>query len=246
MAKKKIDYSKVEQHLAEALIRMQVDQLTHGKPTASQRSKDYYGLDDTTPRPVREDPVERLIEEGLVEKPGVEQVEIEDFSSTPDKIQQSTQRRSAPPQLPIPLPKAPSKEMVEEPISDLLLLRRHIFWMKQQGIQDRYEQLGTSMPEIFALRRKSRLSDEDKLRIQALLKKARAIRESIMEQKGTVSDEMLIESEQKKHKTKRLNVREKWLQLCSSSLNRGLSLRRSLIVEIMLIAYALSSSVWPT
>lgn len=216
MAKNKIDYSKVEQQLKEALIRMQVDQITQGKPTASQRAKDFYGLDDTTPRPVREDPVERLIEEGLTDEttqePKSEEL-IEEMTVTEDKIEKAPARRSPAPVLSSPIPKAESKELLEIPATDLLVLRRHIFWMKQQGMKDRYEQIGTSLKEIFGFRKKPRLSDEDKLRIQALLKKAKAICEKIMEQKGKVSDEKLIESEQKRHKTKRLNVREKWLQL---------------------------------
>lgn len=207
---KKIDYTKVEQQLQEALIRMQVDQLIQGKPITSKNAQDYYGLGDETPRPVQEDAVMKLIAEGLTDE---EQDPEEEISPDQDQMKQAPKRNTPPQTLATPLPKAIPKETYDEPISDLMLLRRHIFWMKQQAMNDRYELLGTTQEEVFALRRKERLSPEDKLRIRALLQKAKAVREEIIEDLGAVSDDTLIQKEKKRHLTKRFNVREKWIPL---------------------------------
>ena len=59
----KIDYSKAEREMHEALQRMRVKDLAEGKSVTSQRASEYYGLDEQTPRPTPEEPVAKLLRE---------------------------------------------------------------------------------------------------------------------------------------------------------------------------------------
>lgn len=210
---KKVDYSKVEKEVGEALIKMQIEQLQQGKPLESSRAIEYYGLGEHA-RPVQEDPVEKLLAEEAAKESGTieEDLDEDEISSAHDTLLQVPPRK-VPTQRVQTAQKIDSKEQFEAPPEELFLLRRHIFWMKQQGIQDRYTRLGTTQAEVFALKKKGRLTDEDKLRIKTLLKKALQVKEELTKGLGLTSDEALIEREKKRHKTKRFNVREKWLPL---------------------------------
>lgn len=213
---KKINYSKVEKEVEEALIRMQIEQLQKGIPTQSSRAIEYYGLDEP-PRPIQEDPVETLLSEEASKGSSevIQDEEIAEINPEHDTLLAAKERKVIPrkPQNLTEGPKIESKEQYELPPDDLLILRRHIFWMKQHGIEDRYERLGTTLAEISMFRKKQRLADEDKVRIQTLAKKAHQLKEEITKTLGLASDEALIEKEKKRHKTKRFNVREKWLPL---------------------------------
>jgi hypothetical protein len=59
----KIDYSKAEREMHEALQRMRVKDLAEGKSVTSQRASEYYGLEEQTPRPTPEEPVAKLLRE---------------------------------------------------------------------------------------------------------------------------------------------------------------------------------------
>jgi len=59
----KIDYSKAEKEISEALRKMRAKQLVEGKPITSKRAADYYGLVEEEPRPAPQDPVEQLLSE---------------------------------------------------------------------------------------------------------------------------------------------------------------------------------------
>lgn len=57
----KIDYSKVEREMKEALHRLQAKHLAQGKSITSKRASDFFGLDEPRARPVPEDPVVALL-----------------------------------------------------------------------------------------------------------------------------------------------------------------------------------------
>ena len=59
----KIDYSKAEREMHEALQRMRVKNLAEGKSVTSQRASEFYGLGEETPRPTPEEPVSKLLRE---------------------------------------------------------------------------------------------------------------------------------------------------------------------------------------
>ncbi len=219
--RQKIDYSKAEKQFDEALTKMQIEQLSQGKPLTSSRAEEYFGLNEQE-RPLSEDPVEKLIEEEFSDKQttpesvesGANDREVEtQIEAQIDTLEKASPRRSPPQKAILPDKPVITKEMVEKPPSELLVLRRHIFWMKQQGIKDRYEQLGTSLQEVLSLRKKERMTDEEKLRVQSLKRKAEELRQKIIEKQGKSNNETLVEQEIKRHRTKRHNVREKWLPL---------------------------------
>lgn len=57
----KIDYSKAEREINDALQRMRVKSLAEGKPVTSQRAAEYYGVDEKEPRPTPQEPVSKLV-----------------------------------------------------------------------------------------------------------------------------------------------------------------------------------------
>ena len=116
------------------------------------------------------------------------------------------------PQLQVDLSQTSDK--TAEKVSPLYVLRQHIFWMKRQHIDKRYELIGTTREEVGALRKKERLQAQDMARIQELIQKAVHVR-TVWEKKrlGAASTEELIEIQKKRAKQRRFNVRDKWLPL---------------------------------
>lgn len=229
----KINYSKVEQELRQALIQMQMKQLAEGKPIISSRAQEFYGI-TTTPRPVHEDIIEQLLEEEAKKQisqqnetqtpftqqeniPSLEEPLNQSIHATPtqDSITQAPGRRTSPPKRPeLAIDLSHTSETMETKLSPLYILRQHILWMKRQHIDKRYELLGTTQEEVFSLRKKDRLSNEDLLRIKTLIAKAEHVR--VIWEKNilkSVSTEELITTQKKKHRTKRFNVRDKWIPL---------------------------------
>lgn len=242
----KIDFSKGEESINDAIQKMRMKQLREGKAITSQRAVDYFGLDNS-PRPLPEDSVERLLEEEAVapleeetaenqleniqgedqeiSQPvdSEEQDEYEEFGEAYETVPayerlvkfkprkhegaQIQKQQSIAPAL-----ESPTQERNEE-ISPLLTLRKHILWLKLQGIDDRYERLGTTKKEIFLLRRKKELSHDDIRRISQLISKAKEIKSALQKEKGHDSDDKLIEKQQKYYKNKYLSVRDRWLKL---------------------------------
>lgn len=262
----KINYSKVEQMLQEALQKLQYKQLSEGKPIISSRAQEYYGITNE-PRPVPEEVIEKLLdEEAAIEKERLEEAlenerqqtepqtstegppeqplkdsesaaaasfepptlplssenefqeskELPILQATPKEESFSTSRKrvSAPPKRPmLPLDFSQTSEKFAEKASPLYLLRQHIFWMKLQHLENRYELLKTSKEEVFEWRTKRRLTEEDLVRIKTLLQKAQEFKAFWLKKKGMTSSDALIEQQQKKHRTKRFNIREKWLPI---------------------------------
>lgn len=259
----KINYSKIEQMLQEAMQKLQYKQLAEGKPIISLRAQEYYGITDE-PRPVSEDVIEKLLdEEAAIEKerleeerqqekeeqeqpiaPSAQSEQAAESGATPsfeppaltlfseqkaeesaelpimqappkeESLSTSKKRIHAPPKRPtLPFDFSQTSEKFAEKASPLYLLRQHIFWMKLQHLENRYELLKTSKEEVFGWRQKRRLSEEDLVRIKTLLQKAQEFKAFWLKKRGMTTSEALIEQQQKKHRTKRFNVREKWLPI---------------------------------
>ena len=231
----KIDYTKIEQQIQKIQQAMQKKQLEEGKPIISARAQEYYGV-NKEPRPIPEEAIEKLLNEEKDTSENTEMLtriesasdmpeiappsdknETESISKTPtnDTLYQypKSQRSSAPrPELDINLNL--TSEKVSDKISPLYVLRQHIFWMKRQHIDKRYELIGSSRDEVFGLRKKERLQEADLIRVQELIKKAVHVR-AVWEKKklGAASIDELIEIQKKRAKNKRFNVRDKWIPL---------------------------------
>lgn len=231
----KIDYSKAEQELAKALEKVKARQLAEGKTTTSQRAAEFFGLAETEPRPAPKDPVERLLEEEAAKRESKKRSEksqkaqeeeakehvssvsdeeepIVEGTPSDDLLQRSPFSSSRPAKI-LPPPAFPNIEKLTERVSPLTILRKHLLWLKQQHIDDRYEQLGTTREEIAAFKKVRRLTPVQLRRIQELNNKAYKLRERLLKKKGLHTDISLVEQEQKRHKHKRLKVRDTWLPL---------------------------------
>ena len=77
----KIDYSKAEREMHEALQRMRVKSLAEGKSVTSQRASEYYGLEEQDPRPTPEEPVAKLLREEAAKQEVLEKLEQQQLSS---------------------------------------------------------------------------------------------------------------------------------------------------------------------
>ena len=64
----KIDYSKAEREMHDALQRMRVKELSEGKSVTSQRASDFFGLAQDTPRPTPEEAVTKFVREDAARK----------------------------------------------------------------------------------------------------------------------------------------------------------------------------------
>jgi hypothetical protein len=101
----KINYSKAERELHEALQRMRVQNLAEGKSVTSKRAEEFYGLGDESPRPVPEESVSKLLRE-----------EAATEEATEKKRQETLARRQAAEAAGEPLPpeEPPLEEEIEE------------------------------------------------------------------------------------------------------------------------------------
>ena len=59
----KIDYSKAEREIHDALQRMRVKELAEGRSVTSRRAADFFGLSQDTPRPASDEAVSKLVRE---------------------------------------------------------------------------------------------------------------------------------------------------------------------------------------
>ncbi len=82
----KIDYSKAEDGMNEAVQRMRIQKLQEGKPVTSDRAAEFYGLDNA-PRLAPEDPIERLLAEEAMESEIQAQKEKENRSKNQEPIE---------------------------------------------------------------------------------------------------------------------------------------------------------------
>ena len=87
----KIDYSKAEREIHDAIQRMRVKELAEGKSVTSQRAADFFGLSQETPRPASEEVVTKLVREEAA------RVETEDQQKKEEETRARAQPEGAPP-----------------------------------------------------------------------------------------------------------------------------------------------------
>jgi hypothetical protein len=113
----KIDYSKAEREMHDALQRMRVKALAEGKSITSQRAADYYGLAQETPRPTPEEPVAKLVREEAATFESSQKRKKEEESSrklAEEKAKAAPEGMTPAPQQPPPR-KQPVKQSAEPP-----------------------------------------------------------------------------------------------------------------------------------
>lgn len=114
----KIDYSKAEREMHDALQRMRVKELAEGKSVTSQRAADYYGLAQNTPRPTPEEPVAKLVREEAARLESTQkrkkEEEIEAKKLAEERAKAPQVGTSPVPQQPLPM-KQPPKLSAEPP-----------------------------------------------------------------------------------------------------------------------------------
>lgn len=102
----KIDYSKAEREMHQAIQRMRVKNLAEGKSVTSKRAAEYYGLQEPEPRPTPEEPVARLVRE---------EAALEEISAQETK-------QPLPPEVPSPGEGGlPEQQRPEEPSGEFFL-----------------------------------------------------------------------------------------------------------------------------
>ena len=162
-------------------------------------------------KPLEEKPPEPVEEEGEEEE---EEFIILTKIPTEDTLKKARkQSPRTPKRPPVQQKEVPSAESFTEPVSALLILRKHLLWFKRLHMDDRYEKLGTTKDEIGALRKADRLSEKQVLRVQELNKRAEELKKEILKKTGKESLEELVEKEKIRHKRKRFKTRETWIQL---------------------------------
>jgi len=225
---KKIDYSKAEKEISEAIQKTNIKHLSEGKSITSRRAAEFYGIEEPVEHPAPTDPVEEMLEEAASEEeayklspqeteegeePIPEEEHFPSIEETPthDTLEQhkpvrSTRARPPPPTLPY-------SETFVEATSPLTVLENHLLWFKQQHVKKRYAQLGTTKEEIVSFQKSHRLSPEQKARIQELNTKAKELKETLLKEQGCTSDETLIKEQQQQHKRKRFHIKKSWTPL---------------------------------
>ena len=244
----KIDYSKAEREMHDALQRMRVQQLAEGKSVTSQRAADFFGLSQKTPRPTPEEPVERMVREEAARHEGEEKQRKEEEASqklaeklgekaptpntppsdepleegseavrrTPmyDDLKKAKAQSARPPRSVTPLPTdVPPSDTFRERVPPLYLLRQHILWLKRHHKENRYELLGTTRAEIMEFRAARRLTEAQLSRIKEINLRADEIKAGILAEEGMKTDEGEVETQKKKSKTKRFNIKDTWFPL---------------------------------
>jgi hypothetical protein len=108
----KIDYSKAEREMHDAMQRMRVKQLAEGKSVTSQRAADYYGLSQETPRPTPEEPVAKLVREEAAKLESAHKRKKEEEAVRQLAEEKAPQETATPPSQ--PHPKKGADELAEE------------------------------------------------------------------------------------------------------------------------------------
>lgn len=116
----KIDYSKAEREMHDAMQRMRVKDLAEGKTVTSQRAADYYGLSQEAPRPTPEEPVAKLVREEAAQLESTQKLKKEEEAvkklaeekAPRVEVAPTPQPQTQPP--PRPQPKKESGELPEE------------------------------------------------------------------------------------------------------------------------------------
>jgi hypothetical protein len=252
----KIDYSKAEREIHDAMQRMRVKELAEGKSVTSQRAADYYGLAQETPRPTPEEPVAKLVREEAAKREAAEkrkkdeeaarklaeeraarggvattpqqpppvkqppetpeEAEFEVVRQTPkyDVMKKARRQSLRPPRFVAPPPPdVPPSDAFREQASPLYVLRQHILWLKRRHKENRYELLGTTRAEVMAFRTAHRLTDAQITRIKEISARAEEVKAEILATEGIKTEEEGVETQKKKSKEKRFNVKDTWLLL---------------------------------
>jgi hypothetical protein len=219
----KVDYSKAEREFEKTLEKLQAKELAEGKTPTSRRAADYFGLAESTARPVPKDPVESLLENEAAKSSQDEtttqeqQLQESEEDLVVERIPETDMlqpiKSKARPVKSTPPPSFPEVEKMLEHPSSLIVLKKHLLWLHRQKINDRYEQLGTTREEIAQFSKARRLTPSQLQRIHELNEKAKKLLERVLKKRGIQTDTALIEHEQQRHKRKRHQTRETWLQL---------------------------------
>lgn len=235
----KIDFTKVEERLNNAMQTMFVKKLMAGKATLSSRAVEFYRLDDG-PRPKTEDTVIQGLEEleeetrereeqarleglkALQQIPGqvgAQQVYTEKApkKETPQREDASDdddeEKKLKPKIVAFAYEKITTTDLEERPPKPAFVLKKHIAWFKKKKIKDFYKILGTSEEETKELCKKKTLTDLEEKRVDDILRRAKPLKVALLKKLGVAEDEALIEKERKKHRTRRFNIRDSWLPL---------------------------------
>lgn len=207
----KIDFSKVEQNLGDAVHHFLIKKLADGETVDNDRMIFLLGQHIDKPTP-QDSVIEALIqldaeenEEELSQELHPQQHEHEDKI---DEIVAQSLVLSIDQE-----PFTPLSKREEAAIPPLFILRKRILWFVRKRVANIYKLLGTTKEEVIALRKSPHLSEADLLRVQELLKKSTEINQLLNKKLGLESNDTLIAVEKKKHLTKRFNVRDSWLPL---------------------------------
>lgn len=203
----KIDFTKVEQNIHDAMHTMFVKNIVSGKGSSRKRAIIYFG--HHIPKPLANDSVIQAINEWRIEQALAEVVAESEKDDVPT---------------PSPYPEktitAPDEDQAEAAIpqdkyvvSPVYILRKHLLWFIRKRVANIYKLLGTTKEEVIAFRKKTELTPDDYTRVGEILTKANEINQRLMKKLGIDTDDALIEQEIKKHKTKRFNIRDSWLPL---------------------------------
>jgi hypothetical protein len=211
----KIDFSKVEQSLGEAMHHFFIKKLVDGHFTGNARAISYLGQQRSKPGP-QDSVIECLVDIRSEEEEEAKKEQELAFGTLPEKATQaepeiSQEEQSTPF---VPPPEEPMMADEEKPtIAPIFILRNRIRWFIKKRVTNVYQLLGTTKEEVSALRRKTTLSDSEQARITELIAKSSELHQLLNKKLGVGDNEALIASEKKKHRTKRFNVRETWLPL---------------------------------
>ncbi len=207
-----LDFFKVEQTIGNALHhQLFVKKLSRGEAVSFARAVLFFGYH--VPKPSPQDSVIQA----LVDMQFEFEEEEEELEPTGEDTMEHRPKRKMPPNA-----VAPPEVVAPEPISfaedvtrinPLLILRNRILWLIRKKVANVYRLIGSTKEEMVALRKKQPLTDDDIKRINELINKSNEVTQRTKKRIGAETDDALIETEKKKHRTKRFNVRESWLAL---------------------------------
>lgn len=223
----KIDFTKVEEKLAQAIHSMFVQKLMSGKETISDHAIAFYGI-DSGPRPKPKDSVVEALQELEIEAEAERVAQLAELAASQGQtdIKEPIQEIKKPEPLPeIKLPEV-TPEAAQNvpaitilpttpppPLSPLFLLRRHLLWFKRKKVKNYYELVKTTKEEIAEFRKKETFNEQELERIRELLQNAEEIKIRLMKKLGLEDDTTVIERERKKTINKRFNIKDTWLPL---------------------------------
>lgn len=223
----KIDFTKVEEKLAQAIHSMFVQKLMSGKETISDQAIAFYGI-DSGPRPKPKDSVVEALQELEIEAEAERVAQLAELAAAEGQtgIKEPIQEAKKPEPLPeIKLPEV-TPEAAQNvpaitilpttpppPLSPLFLLRRHLLWFKRKKVKNYYELVKTTKEEIAEFRKKETFNEQELERIRELLQNAEEIKIRLMKKLGLEDDTTVIERERKKTINKRFNIKDTWLPL---------------------------------